>query len=89
MPHYKFKCENGHVFELFLTMSEYANLKEINCPICNEKSQRIYTPVNFKLEGIGWAEEGYQITEMEMQSNRDSDKFAEDEIRKKDKNIGF
>ncbi len=55
MPVYEFECPNGTITEKLVRM----NTKEIMCPKCRQKANKIISSCTFKLEGGGWYADGY------------------------------
>lgn len=62
MPIYQYKCQNincNFMFDLYFEKFEDSEPMEI-CPKCADMgATRIITPCTFKLEGDGWAKDGY------------------------------
>lgn len=61
MPIYTFKCEKcNYVDELLMTLTLYADKKDlINCPDCDSIMRRTIEPLNFRLRGGDWYQDGY------------------------------
>ena len=58
MPIYEFRCtECDEISEEILSFDD--NKKTINCPVCNNKSERIMSLGSFHLKGAGWYKDGY------------------------------
>lgn len=55
MPIYEFKCPNGRITERFTSI----DTKEIECPKCHQKAQKIISLCSFELKGGGWFADGY------------------------------
>lgn len=96
---YEYECaECKGYFEVEMRLAEYeAILAEKSpvphCKFCNKPMKKIITkPVNFKLLGSGWFDQDYQITDMEINQNKENDKRLEDrcmtQAMKDDSNIG-
>jgi len=56
MPIYEYRCEECTHLEESI---EDIDTKEIQCPICNSKAQRIISLSSFELKGDGWYKDGY------------------------------
>lgn len=57
MPTYDFKCENGHIFEVFLKKIYDEKVDKIFCPDCFVFSvKRLFSKQSggFILNGTGW-----------------------------------
>ncbi|GJQ43799.1 MAG: hypothetical protein JETCAE03_32970 [Ignavibacteriaceae bacterium] len=61
MPTYDFKCENGHIFDLYLKKIYNETTDSIECPSCGAKSKRQFSKnkSGWVLIGQGWAKDGY------------------------------
>jgi len=55
MPIYEFKCPNGKISEKFVKLGT----REIKCPKCRRKAEKIMSLCTFKLKGGGWYADGY------------------------------
>jgi len=60
MPIYDLFCPNctEEVDDVFFNISELDNM-DYNCPSCGQSMKRKCGNAGFKLEGGGWAEDGY------------------------------
>lgn len=71
MPTYDFKCENDHIFEIYLKKIYDENHDIVYCPICFEiekrplkelnRCKRLFSKnkISWILVGEGWAKDGY------------------------------
>ena len=58
MALYEYKCkECGEEFEEFRKMME--DSKKSTCPKCGKEADKQLSRTSFKLEGSGWAKDGY------------------------------
>jgi putative FmdB family regulatory protein len=55
MPIYEFRCPNGRITERFASI----DTKEIECPECHQKAEKILSLCSFELKGGGWFADGY------------------------------
>ena len=55
MPVYEFKCECGEITEDLVRV----DTREIPCPKCGKKAEKILSPCTFTLKGGGWYADGY------------------------------
>ena len=51
MPIYEYRCENGHVFEVFQSMSDDAVTE---CEVCGAPVERVFHPVAVHFKGSGF-----------------------------------
>ena len=51
MPIYEYRCENGHEFEVFQSMSEDP---VTSCEVCGAPVERIFRPVAVHFKGSGF-----------------------------------
>ena len=51
MPIYEYRCDNGHTFEVFQSMSEDPVAR---CEVCGEPVQRVFHPVAVHFKGSGF-----------------------------------
>ena len=51
MPIYEYRCENGHVFEVFRSMSDDAVTA---CEVCGAPVERVFHPVAVHFKGSGF-----------------------------------
>jgi putative FmdB family regulatory protein len=58
MPKYDYKCTKGHVFEVDQSIIEEP-IKTCRKKDCRCKVKRLISKTSFKLEGSGWASDGY------------------------------
>ena len=56
MPIYEYKCENGHVFDVFQSMSDDPLTK---CEKCGAPVQRVFHPVAVHFKGSGFYSTDY------------------------------
>ncbi len=56
MPTYEYKCDNGHVFEVFQRMSD-ERLTE--CQVCEAPVKRVFHPVPIHFKGSGFYNTDY------------------------------
>ena len=47
---YDFNCPEHGLFEAFSTLTSRNDTKP--CPVCEKATQRVQTPIRFKLEGV-------------------------------------
>lgn len=81
---YEFICQTcGRISTLNMSLKDYENRGDVLCLSCNSLTQRYYSPINFKLSGMGWSNDNYGITEREMSKNRNDSLKLEDVARKK------
>jgi len=55
VPIYEFQCPNGRITEKLVKM----DTREIECPKCHKKAQKIISLCSFELKGGGWFADGY------------------------------
>jgi len=55
MPMYEFMCPNERITEKIVE----TGTKEIMCPKCHKKAQKIISECTFLLKGGGWSADGY------------------------------
>ncbi|MGD8367551.1 MAG: zinc ribbon domain-containing protein [Desulfobacterales bacterium] len=55
MPVYEFKCECGEITEDLVRV----DTREIPCPKCGKKAEKILSACTFTLKGGGWYADGY------------------------------
>lgn len=80
---YEFICQTcGRVTPINMSLKDYENRGDIKCLSCNSLMQRYYSPINFKLSGMGWSSDNYGVTEREMSKNRNDSLKLEDVARK-------
>ena len=61
MPLYEFSCSKcGKVTEQWFNFMMVP--EQIRCPDCHEPAKRIISKTSFKLNGEGWAKDGYAKT---------------------------
>ena len=58
MPTYDYKCSKGHEFEVDQSIKDEP-LKTCQEKGCRAKVKRLISKTSFKLEGGGWASDGY------------------------------
>jgi len=51
MPIYEYRCENGHLFEVFQSMSDDAVTE---CEVCGAPVERVFHPVAVHFKGSGF-----------------------------------
>jgi putative FmdB family regulatory protein len=56
MPTYEYRCAKNHIIEISQSIHEKPVQK---CPKCGAECKRLLFPVGFRLEGSGWAKDGY------------------------------
>ena len=90
MPLYQFKCDKCNIINEFkLSLLEHEKLKsEIYCEHCNDLMIQMVSPLNFRLKGEGWFQNGYgdsssvenpySITQRELDKNIDTENRIED-----------
>ncbi len=91
MPSYDFRCDNcNKTFEIRMSLSEHSEQKDkMTCQECHSKLTQVVAPLRFKLQGGGWFNQEYGITQQEMNSNLDLEKKIENEaynMQAKDQN---
>ena len=57
MPIYEYKCENGHLFEVFQSMSDDPVTK---CEECGAPVERVFHPVAVHFKGSGFYNTDYK-----------------------------
>jgi len=57
MPIYEYRCENGHVFEVFQSMSDDAVTE---CEVCGAPVERVFHPVAVHFKGSGFYTTDYK-----------------------------
>jgi hypothetical protein len=50
MPTYKFKCENNHIKELFMSINDFIMRDKIKCDLCGENLEVYISSVVSKVE---------------------------------------
>lgn len=77
---YDFKCDSCKtVTEIAMSITEHEEKKNnIFCKICNSKMIQCVNKLNFRLVGNGWFDQGYGITQQEMNVNLDDEKRLEE-----------
>ncbi len=55
MPVYEFKCQCGEITEDLVRV----DTRQIKCPKCGKKAEKILSQCTFKLKGGGWYADGY------------------------------
>lgn len=94
MPTYGYKCpECSCVCERKMTFAEYDVLKDKQkCETCEDVTLiRVISAPVVHFAGGGWYDQGYGITQMEMDSNLESEKRLEEtanQMRYEDKKNG-
>lgn len=89
MPTYAWTCDKCKIeWEVKMKMSEHALIKDhYCCTTCGEKARQLVSPLNFRLAGECWYGRGagnnstglgYQMTDTEMQKNKDQVAKLED-----------
>ena len=58
MPTYDYRCSKGHTFEVDQSIKDEP-LKTCQKKKCRAKVKRLISKTSFKLEGGGWASDGY------------------------------
>jgi putative FmdB family regulatory protein len=58
MPTYDYRCSKGHEFELDQSITDEPR-KTCSRKGCRAKAKRQISKTSFKLEGSGWASDGY------------------------------
>jgi len=90
MPYYDYRCPNCNNKKVDIMVKlEDKETTKVYCDCRNLMTQEV-AKLRFKLEGGGWANQEYGITQQEMNSNLDLEKKIENEaylMQGKDKNI--
>jgi putative FmdB family regulatory protein len=89
MPIYEYRCENGHVFEVFRSMSDDAVTA---CEVCGAPVERVFHPVAVHFKGSGFYTTDYAKKGSGSKSNEsgsdskgsDSDSKSSDSKSKSD-----
>jgi putative FmdB family regulatory protein len=68
MPIYEYRCENGHVFEVFRSMSDDA---VTSCEVCGAPVERVFHPVAVHFKGSGFYTTDYKNKGGESKSSSD------------------
>lgn len=50
---YTYQCENGHITEIKLNISE-DKPKTVECSVCGKESKRVFNTANIVYKGTGW-----------------------------------
>ena len=68
---YDFYCSGCMTkVELKMTMKEHGEKKDsIECPKCHSKMIQKVAPLRFTLAGHGWYNDGYNVTQAELDGN--------------------
>jgi putative FmdB family regulatory protein len=56
MPTYEYRCDNGHLFEVMLRMSDDPLT---SCEVCGAPVQRVFSPVAVHFKGTGFYSTDY------------------------------
>ena len=51
MPHYDYRCPEGHTFEVWQRMSDEPGA---DCPECGQRAKRLFTPAPILFKGSGF-----------------------------------
>jgi putative FmdB family regulatory protein len=51
MPIYEYRCQNGHTFEVFHSMSDDP---VTNCEVCGKPVERVFHPIAVHFKGSGF-----------------------------------
>ncbi len=66
MPIYEFECPNGRITERLVKM----DTKEIECPKCHKKAEKIISLCSFELKGGGWFADGYSSKKIRRKNTK-------------------
>jgi putative FmdB family regulatory protein len=51
VPHYDYRCPEGHTFEVWQRMSDEPGA---DCPECGQRAKRLFTPAPILFKGSGF-----------------------------------
>jgi len=74
MPIYEYKCENGHLFEVFQSMSDDPVTK---CEECGAPVERVFHPVAVHFKGSGFYNTDYKNKSKAGETPKSSESSSE------------